>query len=296
MDIDNTETSLFDGTEFAPIKKTKVVNVSSVPNRSPFRYPGGKTWLVPTIRKWLSSGDKGKNLIEPFCGGGTVSLTATAEGLVDSALMVEMDKDIAAVWRVILSDGEWLANEILSFDLTAENVIKITSSTPQTDRERAFATIIRNRTNHGGILAPGSGMLKKGDGKGLASRWYPYTLAKRIRGIALYKKKLTFVEGDAFDFLDEAHYNKNSYFFLDPPYTVAGKRLYTLSDVNHEKLFEMSSKLKCHFLMTYDYCDYVLSLAKKYGMQWRTIPMQTTHLVQKEELLISNDFEWLDGC
>lgn len=29
----------------------KVVNVASVPQRSPFRYPGGKTWLVPVVRK-----------------------------------------------------------------------------------------------------------------------------------------------------------------------------------------------------------------------------------------------------
>jgi len=37
------------------LKKTtpKVVNVASVPQRSPFRYPGGKTWLIPVVRKWL---------------------------------------------------------------------------------------------------------------------------------------------------------------------------------------------------------------------------------------------------
>ncbi len=32
-----------------------IVNVASVPQRSPFRYPGGKTWLVPRIRQWLKS-------------------------------------------------------------------------------------------------------------------------------------------------------------------------------------------------------------------------------------------------
>jgi len=31
----------------------KQVNVASVPLRSPFRYPGGKTWLVPQLRSWL---------------------------------------------------------------------------------------------------------------------------------------------------------------------------------------------------------------------------------------------------
>jgi len=31
----------------------KPVNVASVPQRSPFRYPGGKTWFVPTFRRWM---------------------------------------------------------------------------------------------------------------------------------------------------------------------------------------------------------------------------------------------------
>jgi hypothetical protein len=31
----------------------KVVNVASVPHRSPFRYPGGKTRLVPQVPGWL---------------------------------------------------------------------------------------------------------------------------------------------------------------------------------------------------------------------------------------------------
>jgi len=54
-----------------------VVNVSSIPQRSPFRYPGGKTWFVPIVRQWLRSLDKKpKLLIEPFAGGAIVGLTA----------------------------------------------------------------------------------------------------------------------------------------------------------------------------------------------------------------------------
>src|SRR5438309_2220482 len=52
----------------------KPVNVSSVPHRSPFRYPGGKTWLVPYIRDWLRSKQHPPaHLIEPFAGGAVVS-------------------------------------------------------------------------------------------------------------------------------------------------------------------------------------------------------------------------------
>ena len=32
-----------------------IVNVASVPQRSPFRYPGGKTSFVPYLRDWLRS-------------------------------------------------------------------------------------------------------------------------------------------------------------------------------------------------------------------------------------------------
>jgi len=62
------------------------VNVASVPQRSPFRYPGGKTWLIPTVRKWLRYDASAKGLIESFTGGGIVSLTAAFENMALSGL------------------------------------------------------------------------------------------------------------------------------------------------------------------------------------------------------------------
>jgi len=38
---------------FGGLNTSQIVNVASVPQRSPFRYPGGKTWLVPLVRQWL---------------------------------------------------------------------------------------------------------------------------------------------------------------------------------------------------------------------------------------------------
>ena len=61
----------------------KIVNVASVPKRSPFRYPGGKTWLVPLARKWWKSLDrKPELLIEPFAGGGFTVIEADAIDVV----------------------------------------------------------------------------------------------------------------------------------------------------------------------------------------------------------------------
>ena len=55
-----------------------ITNVASVPQRSPFRYPGGKTWLIPTVRQWLKQERRiPKELIEPFAGSAIVSLTGS---------------------------------------------------------------------------------------------------------------------------------------------------------------------------------------------------------------------------
>src|SRR5438477_12857776 len=86
------------------------VNVASVPQRSPFRYPGGKTWLVPYIRSWLASKPNPVGvLIEPFAGGGIVGLTAGFEGLAEHVVLVERDLNISAVWNTILGgQAKWL--------------------------------------------------------------------------------------------------------------------------------------------------------------------------------------------
>ncbi len=82
------------------------VNVATVPQRSPLRYPGGKTWLVPHIRKWLA--EPVGLLVEPFAGGGIDSLTAVMERLTKRAVMVELDRDVAAFWHAALEHPEEL--------------------------------------------------------------------------------------------------------------------------------------------------------------------------------------------
>lgn len=67
-------------------KTNRVVNVSQIPQRSPFRYPGK-----------------------------IISLTVAFENFADHFLMAELDNDVAALWQTILSDdNEWLAERILS--------------------------------------------------------------------------------------------------------------------------------------------------------------------------------------
>jgi DNA adenine methylase len=292
--INNQQLTMFGAGELVN-NKSNVVNVASVPQRSPFRYPGGKTWLVPTIRKWMKQDAKPvQHLVEPFAGGGIVSLTAAFENLANCITMVEKDKEVSAVWDIIFNGkNKWLADKIFSFDLTHENV-RIELENPQKQlQDIAFCTILKNRVFHGGILAKGAGLLKNGEnGKGIASRWYPKTLRDRILAIGLIKNKINFIAGNAFDILEQNIKNHDAYFFIDPPYTVAGKRLYTHFDIDHEKLFELTSSIKGRYMLTYDDTAEIRRLSDKYKLLYRTIPMKTTHHSEKNELIISDNFNW----
>jgi DNA adenine methylase len=276
-----------------------VVNVASIPQRSPFRYPGGKTWLVPIVRLWLKQEKKViPELIEPFAGGGIISLTAAFERLANHITMVEKDEEIAAVWEIILNDkNKWLAEKIYSFKLTIDSVKAELEKPNKELHDIAFCTVLKNRVFHGGILAKGSGMIKNGEnGKGITSRWYPKTLHDRIIAIGYVKNNISFVAGDAFDVLEQNLNKDKVYFFIDPPYTVAGKRLYKYFDIDHERLFALTARLKGKFMLTYDDTAEIRQLAAKYNLQYRTIPMKTTHHLQKNEIIISDNFRWWTEC
>jgi len=286
---------------FEEIERPKPVNVASVPQRSPFRYPGGKTWFVPTFRQWMARMyPRPTMLVEPFAGGGIISLTALFENMVEKVVMVELDDEIAAVWESIVNgEAEWLANRVLTFDLTKETAIRELKKTPNTQREKAFQTILKNRTFHGGILAKGSGFLKYGEnGKGIRSRWYPGTLAKRLLNLEHVASRIDFRCADALEVMREFAINRDAVYFIDPPYTAgrkkAGKRLYKHHDLDHECLFTVCESLKGDFLMTYDNAEEVKRMARNHGFQMRLIPMTNTHHTTMEELVIGRDLSWMD--
>ncbi|MCL6431461.1 MAG: DNA adenine methylase [Anaerolineae bacterium] len=274
----------------------RVVNVSTVPQRSPFRYPGGKTWLVPHIRLWLRSlSCRPAELVEPFAGGAIVSLTAVFENLVDRATLVELDEQVAAVWQTILSeDGTRLAEDVARFTVSAEAIRDLLARSQNSLYDLAFATLVRNRVQRGGILAPGASLMKSGEnGRGLASRWYPQTLRKRILAIAAMRERIRFVHADGVAYLRGHACRRDVVYFIDPPYTVAGRRLYTHFEVDHDQLFAIAATLVGDFLMTYDNTPEVRWLAEKHGFQTTEIAMMNTHNATKTELLIGRDLHWL---
>ncbi len=275
---------------------SKPTNVAQVNQLSPFRYPGGKTWLVPEICSWLRTFDQIPDVfVEPFAGGAMAGLTTAAEGLAFSVVLSEIDADVAAVWETIFdgsnAETDWLCGQIISFQVSLENVQKTLASDPQTRAARAFRSIIRNRMQRGGIMAAGAGLVKAGEaGRGLNSRWYPKTLAARIKTLRTLRDRISFLQDDAFCTIRHFIDNPNACFFIDPPYTAggkkAGKRLYTHNEVDHEALFALLASVRGSVMLTYDDAPEVREMATRHGFRMQNVSMKNTHHTVMQELII----------
>ena len=278
-------------------KRISVVNTSAVPNPSPFRYPGGKSWLIPYVRKWVKSLKKPVRFAEPFAGGANIGLTVALENLAEHVILVELDTDVAAVWQTVLGDeAHALSNKIMHFPMSKQQVRSVLKQKGRTQLTRAFATLLKNRVRRGGIMTEDASLLRVGEnGKGIKSRWYPETLRDRINKISRHRKKLTFLHGDGLEFIRIAGRTANFAFFIDPPYITAGQRLYKHSEIEHLRLFETVKEISGDWLLTYENTKEVRAFAKAFGFATRRIPMRTTHHRVKTELLISRNFSWLSS-
>lgn len=330
------------------------VNVACVPQRSPLRYPGGKTWLIPHVRHWLSgqtvavaSGDlptsepsgmvdrqrlpglsdpsvhppaagprrrtKPRLLLEPFAGGGIVSLTAVMEGLVERCLLAELDGDVAAFWQAALRHGPALQARVRQFEPTRDAVVALASTVPTGVLDRGFRTLVLNRTRRGGILAPGASLSRRGEnGKGVGSRWYPATTVRRLAEIERHSSRIDFRETDGLELLASLLHglhglhgvdalseepmrglraSAETVVFVDPPYTAGGKRagarLYRHNELDHARLFDTLASSNVEFLMTYDCSPEVVRLIEKHGFHAVRVATKNTHHAKLPELVVT---------
>ncbi len=293
---DSGKVAMTAAAEPIPVSSLPVANVATVPQRSPLRYPGGKTWLIPHIRHWLKC-TQPDILIEPFAGGAIVSLTAVMESLVGKAIMVEIDRDVAAFWRSALESCDTLCERIVKFNPTLERLRKLEQDAPSSVLEHGFRTLVLNRTRRNGILAPGASFCRRGEaGKGLRSRWYPDTLAARLMAIRDFSERFIFLEGDGFRLLPIIleGWGSRAAVFIDPPYTArggknAGSRLYDHSHIDHAALFKILAEHDANFLMTYDPAEEIVELVSQHDFNAVGLFMKNGHHGRMREIVITSE-------
>ena len=254
---------------------------------SPLQYPGAKSWIMPHVRKWLIAA-RSEILIEPFTGGGVVSLTSLQERLVQRTIMIELDKEVADFWKAVLKDPEWMAEKIVQLKLDHEHIKEIVQSSPTDIMECGFRTLVKNRTTFSGAL---HGRIKN---RTLHTKWYPKAWAKRLMGIKRIASQITFIEGDSLQILpDLLEKHRNAAVFVDPPYSDGGvhmgREFYRNSNVNPVEIFELLSKSNANFLMTYDTADEIVDLIHKYGFHAVRVLIRSNQNTYSYELVITRD-------
>jgi DNA adenine methylase len=283
--------------EAAPVTKPFASHERQKPSvLSPFRYPGGKSRLRERIINWITSLPQRPSVfIEPFLGGGSISLAIAELGLADQIVAAEIDPDVSAVWRVALNENfAELCERILNFRLTRETASLELQSTDDALVSVAFRCILRNRIQRGGVMAPGAGLLNRGEGdKGISSRWYPETLIRRINEIHRLAPRIQFLAEDGLSTLNAFSQIPNCCAFIDPPYVAggrgAGKRLYTHYDVSAEAVFEAAANFIGPAILTYHRSRIIRRLAESSGMICSELSVRNAHDKLRRELFITKE-------
>lgn len=265
-----------------------------MPTLSPLRYPGGKNWLRKIVLSWLRNlPTKPSIFIEPFGGGASVSFAVAYTKVVPRVLISELDQDVAALWKTIFGENwKLLIERIESLLLLRADVKRLLKAEATDEADRAFQCLVRNRVQHGGVIAPGANLLKNGEAnRGIASRWYPETLVKRITQLHAMRREIEFVEGDGMKLINQFSDDRRAAFFLDPPYLAGGigpgRRLYRLSDITPEDIFRSLEAIRGHFLLCYHDAPTIRKLVREFGLRYRSVSMKNTHHQECRELLIT---------
>lgn len=231
---------------------------------SPFRYPGGKGFLLSFLAEETSRlNGLNKHYVEPFAGGAGAALSLLKKGFVQEVHLNDFDLRVYSAWRAMLEETDRFVERIQSVDVSLDTWAWSRSqleSPKEYSFELGFAAFFVNRTSRAGILmgsGPIGGYGQTGKWK-MDARFYRKTLADRVRWIGDHKASISVTHQRATDFLRKKAVElprEATYYFIDPPYVRAGARLYlnAMSLLDHAALASLVDKSTfAHWSMTYD--------------------------------------------
>ncbi|MCQ4925016.1 DNA adenine methylase [Tissierella carlieri] len=194
------------------------------------RYPGGKSKLIDYIYSLINT-DKINRFIEPFSGGASVGLSFLDAGIIKELILNDLDFGVYALFFIIKNDPHNLIYKINNHHPThkdyfeAQKIIK--SNYKGCDfLEAAWSLLIVNRLAYSGIYKANPLGGRNGSMGELLTRWNPKTLTNRILCIYNMSDKITVLNVDACELIEEEYWNEKSTIFIDPPYYRKGKDLY----------------------------------------------------------------------
>lgn len=235
-------------------------------NKSPLRYPGGKTRackILETIMKEHFDIENFDNLVSPFFGGG--SFEFHIQNSYDLNIIAN-DKftPLYNFWHTCKIDKERLCEELIKrldkvdkevFDGLRENVIQ-----ENNNFEQSIMYFIINRCSFSGATLSGGFSLEA------SKKRFTKSSVERVQALDLSKCHIYNLDFE--DFINSNQDGRNL-IFLDPPYYLLnasklyGKNGDMHDTFDHDKLYHCLSTKK-NWFMTYNNCEYIKDLYKDF--------------------------------
>jgi len=236
------------------------------PNKSPLRYPGGKTRACSALTEILEQHfdmDPFTMIASPFFGGG--SFEFHLQGITKKPLIVN-DKfaPLYRFWKHVQDDCPALCaalRVILGKGVTKADFAKFREtimSAGLSNLETATLYFVINRCSFSGATLSG------GFSEEASKKRFTESSIKRISELDM--TNITIKNQDFAEFLDSV--TETTFIFLDPPYYLETSKLYGNNgdmheSFDHQALFNAVTK-KSGWMMTYNNCQYIRELYKDY--------------------------------
>ena len=226
-------------------------------NKSPLRYPGGKTRAIPILKKYITDHYPGRTqLLSPFLGGGSFELEMARIGY--TVVGNDIFKPLYSFWIEVKRDSKALAQSVsekmpVSKQTFADYRTHIMDITDMF--EQAVKYYVVNRTSFSGATFCGGFSQQAADGRLTASSLE-----------TLRKTDMTHIDitnMDATVFLNTYPQTDCTVVYADPPYYITsyvyGKDGDLHENFDHEG-FARALKQRSDWLLSYNDCEYIRTL------------------------------------
>lgn len=266
---------------------------------SPLRYPGGKSKIYDKVRNLVVANTLGdRTYVEPFAGGFGIGIGLLCDNIVQSAVLNDFDSHIYHFWYSVIHHTEDLLKKITDTPITIEEREKqkaIYRDSSADEVSDGFATLFLNRVNFSGVIKGGpiGGLSQNGEYK-IDCRFNKSEIIKKIEHIALLKNRIELYNCDAIELITIHMQDKirTSFFNIDPPYVKKGRQLYSnyFKEEDHRNLERIITEhlSGTRWIVTYDDCELIREVYKKYYMIGYDIQHNVGGSVQGKEIVITN--------
>jgi len=226
-------------------------------NKSPLRYPGGKSRAIKILEKYLENFPNRNVLLSPFFGGGSFELFAKSKGF--TVLGNDLFGPLYTFWVTLQTSKDKLIQEIKAkMPVSKEDFMKFRKTicdAPELDKASSYFII--NRCSFSGATMCG-GFSKEASEKRLTE-----SSLKKLNNCDVSNIKFSNI--DCCTFLDQNPETDRTLVYADPPYYITnymyGKNGDLHEQFDHEAFAKCIQKRK-DWIISYNDCEFIRELYK----------------------------------